>query len=184
MFFTSLPSICQATVSPLWMEQMKVCSCIHIFARGILTFSLCIEMRHCSSVVMTTNVGYLRPRVVPGVLAWVTVNFLTGKTLLVFCYVGVSGHKAHIGSLECRLKPGSEKRLSSVWGRPPFQTAAQKKTWWIVKFFWHTAETVIYAPLKWFSSEWVHHFVHLSWPKKFNRWTEFLINRKHVKILC
>lgn len=31
-----------------------------------------------------------------GVLAWVTVNFLTGKTLLVFCYVGVSGQEARV----------------------------------------------------------------------------------------
>lgn len=31
-----------------------------------------------------------------GVLAWVTVNFLTGKTLLVFYYGGVSGQEAHI----------------------------------------------------------------------------------------
>lgn len=31
-----------------------------------------------------------------GVLAWVTVNFLTGKTLLVFFCGGVSGKEARI----------------------------------------------------------------------------------------
>lgn len=36
------------------------------------------------------------PCAVSGVLAWVTVNFLTGKTLLVFYYGSVSGQEAHI----------------------------------------------------------------------------------------
>lgn len=39
---------------------------------------------------------HFHPCAVLGVLAWVTVNFLTGKTPLVFCYVGVSGREAHI----------------------------------------------------------------------------------------
>lgn len=45
---------------------------------------------------MITNADMFYPRAVLGVLAWVTVNFLTGKTLIVFSYGGVSGKEAHI----------------------------------------------------------------------------------------
>lgn len=58
-------------------------------------------LKHVHVVVLSASV-YTRLYIctnldcaVSGVLAWVTVNFLTGKTLLVFCWAGVSGCGAH-----------------------------------------------------------------------------------------
>uniref|UniRef100_A0AAX7SGU2 nucleoside diphosphate phosphatase n=1 Tax=Astatotilapia calliptera TaxID=8154 RepID=A0AAX7SGU2_ASTCA len=54
------------------------------------------------------------------VLAWVTVNFLTGKTLLVFCYGGVSGQRTvgildlGGGSTQITFLPKSKKTVQSA----------------------------------------------------------------------
>lgn len=54
------------------------------------------ELENLASILRFLPMLIFHPCAVLGVLAWVTVNFLTGKTLLVFYYGGVSGQQAHI----------------------------------------------------------------------------------------
>lgn len=71
----------------------------------------------CNRSSSRDSCRHFHPCAVLGVLAWVTVNFLTGKTTLVFCYVGVSGREAHIwGSSVHRGPVGKDLCLLPAWG--------------------------------------------------------------------